>query len=434
MSSPVGFSIPRTSSYLPTNSGSILLKALLKPTNGSETKAFEQAMANYCGVRFAFATTSGTTALLMSLLALDFKPGSEVILPSYMVPEVADAIIAAQLKPVFVDIEPNSFNIDPARAQEAITPQTCALLAPHLYGKPCALKELKQIAEQSDLLLIEDLAQAIGARYHKQTVGTFGHIATLSLGSMKTLNTLGGGFILTNDATLASRIENIVRAQRPPTTGTILKRYAFNVSLGMLSSRAPFTLLTFPLICTIDRLKPRLLYELLKARNDSTLGTGEVTRARMGRLSETQATLGLVGIKNLDENNDRRRSNGLLLSALLSHAGIPAPQEEAFEHHVFTNFVLATPNRHGFEQAMRRRGVDTTSGYIPSLSSMSQFPLNSSPSPVSDALASMNLYLPIHPSLSEKAIRYVANCVIEISESNPDLKPVSLSPFRKERG
>ncbi|WP_266362897.1 DegT/DnrJ/EryC1/StrS family aminotransferase [Tellurirhabdus rosea] len=166
---------------------------------------FEQQFAQYIGGTYALGVCNGTVALHLAMVALGIGPGDEVIVPTLTYIASANAVVYNGATPVFVDSEPQSWQMSPEDVVRKITPKTKAILCVHLYGHPCDMDRLVAIAREHDLLLIEDCAEAIGTRYRGRHVGTFGDIATFSFYGNKTITTGEGGMIVTNGETLYDR-------------------------------------------------------------------------------------------------------------------------------------------------------------------------------------------------------------------------------------
>ena len=147
---------------------------------GPEVEMLENSLADYCGVKFAVGVSSGTDALLMSLMAIDILPGDEVIIPTYSFFATAGVVARLNATPIFVDSDPDSFNIDTNLIAKAISPKTKAIIPVHLFGQPADMKPILEIAQKYNLKIVEDAAQAHGARYFGKRVGTFGDVACFS--------------------------------------------------------------------------------------------------------------------------------------------------------------------------------------------------------------------------------------------------------------
>ena len=174
---------------------------------GTEVQAFEEAFAAYCGGKYAVAVNSGTSALHLSLLAAGVGPQDEVITSPFTFVATVAAIRYTGAKPVFVDIDPRSFTLDPAHIKAAITPRTKVILPVHLYGQPADMDPILEVARRQNLVVIEDAAQAHGAEYHGRRVGSMGEIGCFSFYPGKNLGAYGeGGAVVTNSSEYARTI------------------------------------------------------------------------------------------------------------------------------------------------------------------------------------------------------------------------------------
>ncbi len=176
---------------------------------GPEVEKMETAFCEYLGCKFATGVSSGTDALLIALMAIDIQPGDEVIVPAYSFFATAGVVARLNAVPVFVDIDPVTFNIDPMEILRKVTKKTKAIIPVHLYGQSCAMDEIIAIAREKKLKVIEDAAQAIGAQYKDgKNVGTIGDIGCFSFFPSKNLGCFGdGGLVVTNDDELAKKLK-----------------------------------------------------------------------------------------------------------------------------------------------------------------------------------------------------------------------------------
>ena len=175
-------------------------------SSGRFLDAFETAFARFCGVSHAVAVNNGTTALHLALTALGIGPGDEVLVPNLTYIASANAVTYCGAKPVFVDCEPLTLNLDPDRIEARITPRTRAIMPVHLYGHPADMGRIMTLAARYDLHVIEDAAEAHGATCHGRPVGSFGTCAAFSFYGNKIITTGEGGMVVTNDADLAARL------------------------------------------------------------------------------------------------------------------------------------------------------------------------------------------------------------------------------------
>lgn len=184
------------------------LKEVLKSqwiSGGPKIKEFQEQIANVCGVKHAVTVCNGTQALYVGLKILEIGEGDEVIVPDFTFIASANAVVWTGAKPVFVDIDEKTFNIDPKKIEEAITPKTRAIMPVHLYGQSADMEAIIKIAKKRKLFIIEDAAQGIGVKFQGKSVGSFGEVGCLSFYADKTITTGEGGMVLTNDAELAKK-------------------------------------------------------------------------------------------------------------------------------------------------------------------------------------------------------------------------------------
>src|SRR5947209_17095804 len=199
--------IPIARPLLGTEEENAVLRVLVSGqlAQGKHVTVFEQHFAGVCHVREAVAVSSGTAALHLALLAHNIGPGDEVITTAFSFAATANVILLVGATPVFVDIEPETYNIDPALVEAAITPRTKAILPVHLYGNPCRMGRLLQIAAAHNLIIIEDACQAHAATIKGKPVGSFG-TGCFSFHVTKNMTTGEGGMVTTNDPAIAARI------------------------------------------------------------------------------------------------------------------------------------------------------------------------------------------------------------------------------------
>jgi len=390
-----------------------------KMFQGESIRKFEVAFAKYIGVRFAIATSSGTISLYLCLKALGIEKGDEVLLPAYTVPEVVAMILYCGARPVFVDISPITYNIDSSLVEEKISPRTKVLLLTHIYGQPCDIDSFLEIAAKHGLRVIEDAAQACGAEYRGKRAGSFGHLSYFSFGLMKNLNTLGGGAITTNDNYLANRIRKELTLFRFPNSVELIKRFIFVSLIFFFSRPIPFSLFVLPIIRIANLFSSSLVYNLLHAKRSLNFNISVLPEKYKVRFTNFQAFIGLKQLEELDKKNDLRIKNAEILSGLLSGGDFKIPRSLPYVKNIYLNYVLQIKAKGLLIKEFLRRGIDVSSGYIKDCSSMEEFQAFAADCPVSKALFRDNLYLPIHPSLREKHMLYIAESLKKIMRLKP---------------
>ncbi|MFD0672793.1 DegT/DnrJ/EryC1/StrS family aminotransferase [Cohnella sp. GCM10027633] len=193
-------------------------------SNGSYIEKFERAFADFCGAKHAISCSNGTTALHLALLAHGVGRGDEVLVPTLTFVATANAVAYCGATPVFVDAEPATWNLDPSLLERYITPRTKGIIPVHLYGHPADMDPIRQLADKYGLFVVEDAAEAIGARYKGKTVGSIGDCATFSLFGNKTITTGEGGLVTTDNDELAGTIRQLKGQGQDPR-----RRYWFPV-------------------------------------------------------------------------------------------------------------------------------------------------------------------------------------------------------------
>ena len=272
--------------------------------NGPNVHAFEHELAAYVGSAFAIGVNSGTDALHLALRALDIGPGDEVITTPFTFAATSEAIGLVGARPVFVDIDPERFTIDPRAIEAAITPRTQAILPVHLYGLPAPMEEICRIAHRHALAVVEDCAQAIGADIDGRRVGTFGDAGAFSFFPSKNLGAYGdGGMVTTSRADLAERIRSL-RAH-----GGRVKYH--HDELGINS-----------------------------------------------RLDEVQAAILRVKLPHLEEWIARRRGHAHAYDAAL-HEALVAPIEPPNFRHVYHQYTVRLPDRDRVQRRLGEQGIQT---------------------------------------------------------------------------
>lgn len=321
---------------------------------GPRTAEFEACFARLCEVEHAIAVSSGTTALHLALLVHEIGPGDEVITTPFTFIATANAILFTGARPVFVDIEEETCNLDPQLVEAAITPRTKAILPVHLYGQTCDMDALQAIAQRHGLVIIEDACQAVMASYRDRPAGSFG-TGVFSFYATKNLTTGEGGMITTNDTHIAERCR-------------------------MLRSHG---------------MKRRYYHEFLGYNF---------------RMTDIQAAIGLVQLEKLEELTAQRRANAAYLTAHI-HSLITPQCREGYGHawHQYTVRVNGRRDRDQVAQHLKEAGIDTGVYYpvpVHRQRSMAEA-AGEAVLPVAERLAGQVLSLPVHPQLNAEELEYI---------------------------
>jgi perosamine synthetase len=203
---------------------------------GKYVTGFEEAFAEFCGTEHAVTCSNGTTALHLALLALGVQPRDEVIVPTLTYVATANAVVYCGAKPVFVDGEPETWNMDPAQIEALITPRTKGIIVVHLFGHPVDMDPIMNVARRHGLFVLEDAAEAHGAEYKGRRVGSIGHAATFSFFGNKIITTGEGGMVTTNDRPLADEVRRLKNHGMDPNRKYWFPTVGFNYRLTNVAS------------------------------------------------------------------------------------------------------------------------------------------------------------------------------------------------------
>lgn len=329
---------------------------------GKEVADFEQSFAQYVGARGAVGVASGTAALSLSLLACGVGAGDEVITTAHTFIATAEAISHTGAHPVFVDIDPRTFNLDPQCVEDAIGPRTRAIVPVHLYGQPAPMDALLTIAQRHGLRLIEDAAQAHGAVYGRQRCGSMGHLACFSFYPGKNLGAFGdAGAVTGNDEGLLEKVRKLRDHGR-------LSKYEHDL-----------------------------------------IGYGE-------RLDALHAAVLDAKLPHLEAWTEARRAHASSYTRLLAGSGIHTPYEQPHTRHVYHLYVVRTAHRDAILSRLKEVGVSAGVHY--------PVPLHRQPAyfkqgygtvslPVTERIVGEILSLPMYPELTEEQIAFVVQAVKE---------------------
>jgi dTDP-3-amino-3,4,6-trideoxy-alpha-D-glucose transaminase len=330
---------------------------------GPELETFERSFAEWHGVAHAVGVASGTDALELALRAAGIGPGDEVITVSHTAIATVCAVERAGATPVVVDVEADAFTMSVDAARAAITPRTRVLLPVHLYGHPANINELSRLAADHNLVLIEDCAQAHGARLDGKLVGTFGSMGAFSFYPTKNLGAYGdGGAIITNDNALADR----------------LRRLRF---YGQTAQ-----------------------YHCIESGINS-------------RLDEVQAAILSIKLKHLREHTEERRQIASWYRELTS--GVELPIERAGAFHVYHLFVVRHPDRDHLREALKSRGIGTAIHYpvpVHLQPGYARLGMGRGSLPLTERLSHEILSLPMYVGLTKKGVEEVSAAIGSITE------------------
>jgi dTDP-4-amino-4,6-dideoxygalactose transaminase len=332
---------------------------------GRNVQAVESEFAAYCGTQSAIGVGSGTDALHVALLACGIGPGDEVITVSHTFFATVEAIVLTGARPVLVDIDPETYNIDPSQIERVINRRTRAIIPVHLYGQPANMAPILELAHKYNLKVIEDACQAHGAQYRGRRTGSLGDVGCFSFYFTKNLGAYGeSGMITTSDPDIAKRC----RMLRDHGQGAKYVHSLFGIN---------------------------------------------------GRLDEIQAAILKVKLPHLDDWLERRRSLARVYNASLP-SPLVTPKEMYWARHVYHLYVIRTPERDRLRTWLDTKGVGTGMHYpipIHLQEAWRQYGEAALSLPVTEKITGEILSLPMYPELTAEEVGYVCDCIREFTES-----------------
>lgn len=352
--------IPRRCVNLPPGTVRTLARCISTGTaaEGPEIEEFYMRFSQWLGVPYVFGAFTGRSAFRLALEALALEKGKEIIFPVFTFPVIPLVAKSLGYKPVFCDVDPETFNAGPGHIEARMTDQTVGVVATHLFGRPCPIKEIADLCSRRRVRLLEDCAHACGAAVDGQRVGTFGDVGVFSFAEGKNMPCFGGGAIAVTDEQIARRAASILSGAPTETKGTILKK-AFSVwTKGVLTRPAIFGLTAYPVL----RLKLRLGQPLMdSAVGDELLGEFSGSPPRISRLANLQAAVGILQLKQIDAFNEGARRNARILTEALE--GVPGIQIPRLidRHHIYVYYtlVVAAEKRDHLRRCLLKQGIDS---------------------------------------------------------------------------
>ncbi|MEE7628049.1 DegT/DnrJ/EryC1/StrS family aminotransferase [Methylobacter sp. Wu8] len=329
---------------------------------GPNVQAFEKETAEYLGVKHAIAVASGTDALHLALIAEGIGAGDEVITTAFTFIATAEAIKYVGAIPVFVDIDPKTFNISPEAIEKAITPKTKAVMPVHLFGQPADMTAIKQLCDQHNLKLIEDCCQSFGASINGKQTGAIGHAAGFSFFPSKNLGAFGdGGLVVTNSDETAKKLK-------------MLHNHGSDV---------------------------RYYHDVIGYNS---------------RLDEMQAVILRAKLKRIDQYNQGRRHVGRLYSELMADLPLTTPFENSLGEHVYHQYTLLCDRRDEVMKALQDKQIACAVYYPVPLHRQNVFKQEYAnvSLPVTEFVAANCMSLPICPFLEDDSIREIVSVIRDV--------------------
>jgi dTDP-4-amino-4,6-dideoxygalactose transaminase len=387
-----------------------LLISLLSSDNmleGKEAEAFEKMLSRYLGAKHCVSFGRGRVALYAILKAIGIGAKDEVILPAYTCFVVPNAVHFCESRPVYVDIDPLTFNIDVEKVKEKMTPQTKAIIPHHLFGQPADMKPLCELAEKAGVPVVEDCAQSLGAAYNGRKVGTIGDVAFFSFDYSKCITTGQGGMAVTNSCEIAEKLRAIRDGfPFPP------KTYVYSTVLTLIRG----TYLLEPSSSLTRTLIGEIVHKYVTVASDFRYFIHEKAQSTMPSshafcMPNALAKIGVFQLQRLNSFNEERREIARRYNELLEGLGVSAVQEIPNIDHVFLRYALSTKSGQEFRRFLRHYQIVPGNwfDYVvhPYPVQRETLGYQAGSCPVAENAATTVVNIPNHPKMNDEDVEHV---------------------------
>jgi perosamine synthetase len=383
---------------------------------------FEATFAEFIGARHAIMVPSARYGLFLLLEALGIGEGDEVIIPGLTYFAIPAMTELSGAKPIFADIGLNTHVLDVAAFEAAITEKTRAVIPTHLFGTPADMDPIKAIAKKHNIAVIEDCAQATGARYKGARVGAIGDHAYYTFGLTKNITTLSGAMVTTDDDQVASHIRSTIQASGLSPAGKSIKEALTGTAMFIATHPWLYWWTVHPTVVMGNAMGKDPIHE----RFGEAERTYDVLPKSYQDHARARAVQGAVGIKQLERIealNGARMRNGQALDAGLGDVdGLSLPAYPDGSAPIYMSFVVHHPDRDALMIALRAHGVDTTTGYMNDLSDHPLFEAHRRPCPNAAKANRELLHIPVHPNLTDADVAHLIASIRAASQETSTQK------------
>jgi dTDP-4-amino-4,6-dideoxygalactose transaminase len=404
--------IPRFSPSFSPREALISARYLLRDGPDDEIVGrWEEEFRAYIGAKHAVMVPSARYGFYLLLEALGVGEGDEVIVPALTYFAIPGMVPATGATPVFADVGLNSHVLDPEAFRAAITPRTKAVVPTHLFGTPCDMDAINAIAKEHGIAVIEDCAQSTGARYKGQRVGNLGDHAYYTFGLTKNITTLSGAMITTDDDAVAAHARRVIAAGGYTPKKKAAKEALTGLAMWAATHPAIYWATVHPAIVLGNKLgkdpiherfgEPERVYEQVPGYYQ------EQAKAR-----GVQAAVGRKQLSRIEDLNGARIRNGRALDQGLAHvAGLQVPTYPDGAEPIYMSFVVHHARRDELAKELRKRGVDTTTGYMNAFGDHPLFQAHKADCPNAAEAVRSFLHIPVHPNLKKKDVDHMVESV-----------------------
>ena len=387
---------------------SLLSSLFSRLDNHSIIEAFENKFAQYVTCKECVAFPFARTAIYYALKAKGLPQGSEVVMPPITIKGILDAVLALELKPVFVDLDPDTLCFDIEQLKKSVNENTKAVLITYLFGMVPDIKHMISFCQEHDLFIIEDFSQCLNGKYNGKKVGGFGDVGVYSASSIKTLDTYGGGLLVTDNEALSQQIRQSQQELLPASRILLVQKIITDLIRNVATSRIIFHFAVFPLIKLINSIKPDSALKHTGDRNEDMIKS--LPADWFKAFTSFQAKVGLKQIDLIAKSDSKRVSNVEYIKEHSSH--IQFPRGVKGGENVYWQLIAYFNKPGETQQRFHNNKVDTSTTSLVQISNLPSYPYQGD-TPNADRLYTNGLFIPAYPGLSQNDL---ANIVSVLNE------------------
>ncbi len=391
---------------------SSFVSALFKPLDNRKlVKKFERKFADYLGCKYGLAFPFARIAIYYSLKLKKYPAGTEIIMPPITIKAILDVVLDLGLKPVFVDIDRDTLGFDINKLASAITVNTKAILITYLYGMVPDLDPMIDLCKANHLYVIEDFSQCLNGEYKNKKVGSFGDVGVYSSSSIKTLDTYGGGLLVTNDTDLYHQLCEYQEELIAPSRSALIKKILINTIRNMATTRLIFHLFTFPLLKIVSSFKPQTYARNLGERDRTPIR--QLPAAWFTRYTSLQAKVGLSLLSKVQYEDEVRIHNS---NEIRESVAFMFPRGAKDTRNVFWQTIAYFSEPSAALKLLRNSKIDSATTSLVKISTLPKYSFMGH-TPNADMVYENALFIPAYPGLSNQDIKHIIVTLNNIYQS-----------------
>ena len=369
---------------------------------------FEKLFADYMVRKHCVAFPFARTAIYFSLKAKQISPGSEIIMPPITIKPILDVVLALQLKPVFVDLDKNTLCFDLNKLAESITGNTKAILITYLFGMVPDMDAMMAVCKKNNLFVLEDFSQCLNGEYNGKKVGGFGDVGIYSASSIKTLDTYGGGLLVTDDSAINGQLRQFQSELLNPSRCDLAKKIVTNVIRNLATTRIIFHLFVFPLLKFVKAINPSTLVKHTGERNKNPIQS--LPTAWFAKYTSLQARVGIASLSKVNHEDSVRINNA---NFIRNNTAVDFPKGVDNTRNVFWQTIAYFSEPLKILKFLQKNKIDSSITSLVKISTLPAYPVQGV-TPVADMIYSAGLFIPSYPKLKKKDLSHIVKILNSI--------------------